>query len=291
MYSLDVNFLKDRPEFAKSEQSKQKKKFTVSGKAPLFAGVAVGVIFPLAVLGVWWWQTSEQSNLEAKITQVQADLDKAAQQQGQLQKVRQETALYKQQTQALASVFEQIRPWSAMVNDISERVPPGVQITCIAQVPASGNSSSSIGCQNVPNPQISSSSSSTPTPTPSPTNASTTPVLPADKLEITGIATSFDNVNDLMLTLQRSAFLNNKDTRLITAKLIENPIKVERDSSKPPADGNNFQIPPLPKVVQFKIQTSLTDKTASQLLAQIGGLGDLGLTTRIEALKKQGVIK
>jgi len=288
MYSLDVNFLKDRPEFTKPEQNKQKKKFDVSSKVPIFAGSGVGFLSVVAVIVFGVWQNSEKGNLEAKIAQVQADLDKATKEQGELKKVRQETDLYKQQTQALASVFEQIRPWSAMVKDISERVPPGIQITCIAQIPASsGTSSSSNGCQNVPNPPTTTTSTTTTTTT----TANTPAVVPQDKLEIAGIATSFNNVNDLILILQRSAFLNNKDTRLITAKLVDNPIKLERDSSRQQSSSNNFQVPELPKVVQFKIQTSLTDKTASQLLAQLNGLGDLGLTARIEALKEQGVIK
>lgn len=283
MYSLDVNFLKDRPEFVKPEQNKQRAKINVGTNVPLVAGIAVGAFLPLVVAGFWWWQQSEQGSLEANIAQVQADLDKAAKEQGELQTVRQETNLYKQQTQALASVFEQVRPWSAMVKDISERVPPGIQITCIAQVSASGMSSSSSGCQNVPNPPVTTTTTTTTTTAPV--------VVPQDKVEITGIARSFNNVNDLILTLQRSAFLSNKETRLITARLVDNPIKLERNPSRQQSSGDNFQVPELPKVVQFKVQTSLSDKTASQLLPQLYGLGDLGLTARIEALKQQGVIR
>ncbi|MFB2934310.1 PilN domain-containing protein [Aerosakkonemataceae cyanobacterium BLCC-F154] len=284
MYSLDINFLKDRPEFVKPEQNKQKKKLNVGSNVPLVAGIVAGVFLPLAVGGFWWWQQSEQGNLETKIAEVQADLDKAAKEQGELKTVRQETDLYKQQTQALASVFEQIRPWSAMVKDISERVPPGIQITCIAQVPVS-TSSSSGGCQNVPNPPTTRNTTTTTT------TANASAVAPQDKVEITGIARSFNNVNDLILTLQRSAFLNNQQTRLITARLVDNPIKLERNPNSSQSGSNNFPIPELPKVVQFKLETSLSDKTSSQLLPQLNGLGDLGLTSRIEALKQQGVIK
>ena len=287
MYSLDVNFLKDRPEFVKPEQNKQKKKFNVSSNVPLVAGIVVGAFLPLAVGGFWFWQQSEKSRIEAKIAQIKADLEKAATQQKELETVRQETNLYKQQTQALASVFEEIRPWSAMVKDISERVPPGIQITCISQFPASGTSSSAGGCQNVPNPPATSTTTTTTTP---PANAPAA-VVPQDKVEITGIASSFNNVNDFLLTLQRSAFLNNKETRLITSKLVDNPIKIERNPGRDQATGSSFQMPELPKVVQFKVQTSLSAKTASQLLPQLYSLGDLGLTARIEALKEQGVIK
>lgn len=286
MYSLDVNFLKDRPEFVQvSSKEGRKRRTPLKGNVPLFAGIAVGAFLPLAVGAFWGWQMSEQGSLKDKIATIQAKLDQAAKEQGELQAVRQETNLYKQQTQALASVFEQIRPWSAMVRDISEKVPPGIQITCIAQVPFS-TSSSSIGCQNVPNPP-----SSTTAATATTTTANAPVVLAQDKVEITGIARSFNNVNDLILTLQRSAFLNNKQTRLITAKLVDNPIKLERSPSRQQSSGDNFQVPELPKVVQFKVQTSLSDKTASQLLPQLYSLGDLGLTTRIEALKQQGVIK
>jgi type IV pilus assembly protein PilN len=285
MYSLDVNFLKDRP--GNDQDPKPPGPIIkISGNVPLIAGIAVAAFLPLAVAGFWWWQQSEQSSLEARIAQVQADLDKAAKEQGELQKIRQETNSYKQQTQALASVFEQIRPWSAMIKDISERVPPGIQITCIAQIPASGTSSSSNGCQNVPNPPTTTTSSA-----PTTTTANAPVVVPQDKVEITGIASSFNNVNDLILTLQRSAFLNNKETRLVTARLVDNPIKLERNPGTQQSNGNNFQVPALPPVVQFKVLTSLSDKTASQLLPQLYNLGDLGLTARMEALKQQGVIK
>lgn len=283
MYSLDVNFLKDRPEFVKPEPNKQKKKFNVSSSVPLVAGIVVGAFLPLAVGGFWWWQLSEQDKLKAEIAEIQRRVDQAAKEQGELKTVRQETDLFKQQTQALASVFEQIRPWSAMVKDISERVPPGIQVTCIAQVAVSATSSSG-GCQNVPNPPTTSTTTTT-------TTANAPAVTPQDNVEITGIARSFNNVNDFLLTLQRSAFLNNKETRLITARLVENPIKLERNPNGKQSSGNNFEMPELPKVVQFKLQTSLSDKTSSQLLPQLNGLGDLGLTSRIESLKQQGVLK
>jgi len=285
MYSLDVNFLKDRPEFTKQEIP-PKVKSPISAKIPLFAGIVVGAIFPLAVGGFWWMQQSEQGRLEGELNNVKLLLDKATQAQGELQKITQETGQYKQQAQALGSVFDQIKPWSALIKDVSERVPPGLQITCIAQVPVSPNSSG-IGCQNVPNPPVTTTSQPTPAATPNPT-----PVVTTDKVEITGIARSFNGVNDLLLTLQKSPFFKDLDTKLITAQLIDNPIKLERNPGQQSSSvGGNFQIPELPKVVQFKIQTNLTEKTASQLLPQLYGLGDLGLTSRIETLKQQGVIK
>ena len=283
MYSLDINFLKDRQPL--QDERVKPKPTPINEKIPLFAGIAVGVLLPLGVAGFWLLQQSEQSKLTAEIENIDKQLTSYTQQQGELGGIEKETNAYKQQTQALASVFDQLKPWSILIKDVSYRVPAGVQISCISQIPVSTSSSSSSGgCQNVPNPP-SSSSSSSPSPSPGATS------VPTDKVEITGIALSFNSVNDLLLVLQKSLFFKDNETRLVTAQLIENPIKLERDTSNSSGSGDNFQMPQLQKVVQFKIQTSLSEKTASQLLPQLNSLGDIGLTSRIETLKQKGVLK
>ena len=58
MYSLDVNFLKDRPVYGNVTEKKPKATLPAGDKVPIYIGVAVAVFFP-ALYSVYsllsWW--------------------------------------------------------------------------------------------------------------------------------------------------------------------------------------------------------------------------------------------
>ena len=269
MYSLEINFLKDREPVRPETDITPVKKTPLKEKVIMFAGVGVGLLLPLAVGGFWFWQQNEIASVEKELADVSLLIDKAAGEKGNLEKLNQDTKNTQQQIQDLATIFEQIKPWSAMLQDIRERIPPGVQVSGISQAK----------------------------PTPAPSGAGNPPPGAAppsltDTVEIVGIANSFSNVNDLVLTIQKSPFFKDKETKLVSASLIENPIQLVRSPTA--AQNSNIQLPKLPKVVSFKIQTSLNEKQASEMLAILESKGALGLVTRLETikqLKEQGVIK
>ncbi|HEY9851435.1 MAG TPA: PilN domain-containing protein [Leptolyngbyaceae cyanobacterium] len=271
MYSLEVNFLKDRPEFQTKEQitgGGAKKSIPVNDRLLMYAGVALGVILPAAVGGFWLWQQSETANLEKQLADVTALVDQAAAKKGNLDKILAETKILQQQTQDLSTVFNQMKPWSAMLQDVREKLPAGVQVAGISQTKPPD----------------------TPPPPPSNTSTQTVVTTPTtDKVEITGYANSFSKVNDFLLTLQRSSFFKDKDTRLVTANLIDNPIQLYE--ARPNQSSSSQPIPKLPQVVSFKIETYLSEKPATDMLAELESKGALGLVSRIENLKQKGVLK
>ncbi|HBW56447.1 MAG TPA: fimbrial assembly protein, partial [Oscillatoriales bacterium UBA8482] len=108
------------------------------------------------------------------------------------------------------------------------------------------------------------------------------------KLEISGVANSFTQINDFVLLLNQSPFFNGEKTKLISAKLEENPTQLV---SKPASrDVGNIK-PQLQSVVKYTIETNLSRTTASELLPELQSKGALGLVNRIKTLQEKGVIK
>ncbi|MBW4619262.1 MAG: PilN domain-containing protein [Cyanosarcina radialis HA8281-LM2] len=282
MYGLDINFLKDRPEFVSKEVrggSDPSPKTPMATLLPLYLGVAVGLFVPALVGGVWWFLQQENAKLTQQEQQLNAELGKLKSFDEQIQAIEAQTTQVQQDTQALAGVFEQVKPWSALLQDIRDRIPPGVQIESIQQTAAAP----------APPP-------ATPAPGASPAPAPP-PAAAASKLEISGTATSFNNVNDFVLTLQRSPFFKPKETYLLSANLVDNkaPIETPKQGTQTNTTGQTNSSPQLtyklPKVVQYKIQTTVTDVPSSQLILELESKGATGLTTRLRNLQNKGVIK
>jgi type IV pilus assembly protein PilN len=282
MYGLDINFLKDRPEFVSKEvrgTTETGPKTPMATLLPLYLGVAVGLFVPALVAGVWWFLQQESGKLTQQQQQLEAELGKLKSFDEQIQALEAQTTQVQQDTQALAGVFEQVKPWSAILQDIRDRIPPGVQIESIQQTAAAP-----------PPPPATPAAGASPAPAPPPAAATS-------KLEISGTATSFNNVNDFVLTLQRSPFFKPKETYLVSANMVDNKATLETPKEGAPTNpsGQTNSRPQLtyklPKVVQYKIQTTVTDVPSSQLILELESKGATGLTTRLRNLQNKGVIK
>jgi len=169
MYSLDVNFLKDRPAYQKKPEKKGKLSLSLPGGnlTPIYIGVALGVGLP-GLLGVSWWLLQGKIvELDGTIAQLDGESKRLDTEIGNLNKIKAETSAIKGETQALVTVFDQIRPWSAMLQDLRDRIPAAVQIESIRQIP------------------------------PIAVAEGKPPYNPAGGLEVTGLARSFNDVNDL----------------------------------------------------------------------------------------------
>lgn len=282
MYSIDINFLKDRgiveteiPVMAQGPGE------TTLDKRPIYAGAGVGVLSLVAV-GIWWgiqMQITNTTNI--KLTKLEADVKQLETQVGTLKTIETETASLKDQTTSLSTVFNYVRPWSAFLQDIRDRVPSGVQITLIEQ-------------KNPPN-KPAAAKPATPPPAPAPAaNAPkpaagapatpATPPAPAEPpplvlLEISGLARSFSDINDFVLLIQESAFFDKKETKVVKAELIKNPTRINTSGGT----NNNLE---LPKVVEYKIQTSLTNTPAAELIAEIRRKGAVGVESRLEKIQE-----
>jgi len=252
MYSLDINFLKDRPIHKNESKKKLKIAFPAGNLTPIYLGVALGVFLP-AVVGVGWWLLQgKNAELEQKVSQLDQENKKLETQVGAIKKIREETSQVKGETQALVTVFDQIRPWSAMLQDLRDRIPAAVQIETVKQTP------------------------------PTPSEKGQPSPNPAGGIEISGLARSFNDVNDFLLTLQQSQFLKSSESKIMTAELVNAPLPP--DSKK-----TAVSIPP-PQVVKYTIKSSMSDIPASELIQELEKKGTVGLVTRIHNIQKTGVI-
>ena len=273
MYSLDINFLNDRPEY-KPEGARQKTRaVSTDSKRPLFIGAAIAVALVAAAGGSLLFLQAQNASLEQRQSELDSQLGDLTAKQKQIADINNQTKQIKDETGALASVFNLVKPWSAMMQEVRDRIPPGVQILNITQLAPSG--------QPAPQP---SASPGAPAPAVAP---------PLSVLQISGIANSFNDVNDFLLVLQKSNFLKAENTKLVKATLQKEAVKVEpiklQNTQQPGL--NSEQLPQLPKQVEFQIETALSDVPASDLLRELDRKGAVGLVTRIEDLQRKGVIK
>ena len=286
MYSLDINFIKDRRDASANKVARGAgKSANISAKEmlPLFLGVGVGLLLVGVVGGLWLFLQQQTTVLQERQVTLDQELGRLKGLDQQVKKINDEITQVTGQTKDLATVFNQIKPWSAILEDIRDRIPPGVQIDTIQQTAATAP---------LPIVSVSPAASISPTASVSPTaSAPPTPPSPqpVTKIQIQGTARSFNDVNDFLLILQRSAFFQDNQTQLVTAKLIDNPIAIESQKSQQ-GNGSNLEFK-LPKVVQYIIEANLNDVTTAKLLRELERKGAVGLVTRIRTLQDKGVIQ
>lgn len=279
MYSLDVNFLKDRPDIIKPDRPTSTGTHKES-MTPLFIGVAVGLLLPALVGGLWFFMQQQNAGIQEEIAEKEAKLGSLKQAEQQIKQLDDEIKKVNDETTALASVFNQIKPWSAILQDVRERIPPNVQIGSIEQKQVVATAAAAPAATT---PQAGA-------PAAKPSTQMTT------KLEIEGLAKSFDDVNYFLLTLQRSPFLKKDETQLIKAQLQSNPAKLEYNYPQSQNQGGGKVTYELPKAVGYTIQATVNDVPASELMRELDRKGAVGLVTRIRTLqslqeKEKGVLK
>ncbi|HEY9909900.1 MAG TPA: PilN domain-containing protein, partial [Thermosynechococcaceae cyanobacterium] len=203
MYGLDVNFLKDRPEYNKSNtatRTKQRVAANPGDRRPLIFGAIAGVAFPAIALGLLLFLQKQNGDLEQEQASLDAQLSTIEARRKEIGNVRAETKRAQDETQALAGVFNTVKPLSSLMQEIRDRTPTGVQLTSIKQLPVVPAASQPANANNA--------------------NSSST-LPPSGNIVIGGIAKSFNDVNDLMLGLQQSRFFDARATRLKTSQLKE----------------------------------------------------------------------
>lgn len=263
MYSLDINFLNDRPDYRQTDKrvDAPKKQVQIGEMTPLILGVIVGLLLPGLVGGAWFWLTQENSKLNEQIAQIDTQLQSLQAEKNKVTALNTQIKEAKDETAALVTVFNTIKPWSAILQDIRERIPVGVQIQTIEQT-----------------------ETETKTETEPTQEAEGQVPLPVINLEISGTAKSFDEVNNFLLTLQQSSFLEEEATQIVSAELISNPTQLEVPD-KDEQDSAVTVTYELPKVVDYTIKTSLTNIPAAELLREIDRKGGVGLVARLKAIE------
>jgi type IV pilus assembly protein PilN len=270
MYGLDINFLNDRPDLKPDKRRVIAPKPTGSPaeKRPLYLGFAAMVFFPVLAGALWGILTLRNGDLERQQADLDTQLGNLEAEKKNLSSIQAETKQAEEEAQALASVFNQIKPWSAMTQDIRDRLPSSIQLASVTQ-------------------QKVDFSKAPPAPAAGANAATAAPV--SGKIEIKGLANTFNDVNDFLLTLQQSNFLRADETKVISAELGD-----EKTLQLPAFPGlkreGDIKPPRLPRKVSFTISTAINDVPASELIRELDRKGAVGLVTRIESLKERGVI-
>ncbi|MFM6082082.1 MAG: PilN domain-containing protein [Dolichospermum sp.] len=134
MYNLDINLLKNRPEYQQKVGSQANQLSWQLGEfTPVYVGVAVGLLFPTLMffsLSFLQWKTAEVAKQTTKLEEQGKGLNQTI---ANIKKMKAETATINSQTTTLVKVFDQIRPWSAILHDLGDRIPTRVQIESIKQ--------------------------------------------------------------------------------------------------------------------------------------------------------------
>lgn len=278
MYSLDINFLNDRTERPSEAGLARGARGRVSNDPrPYYIGAILAVALPALVGGFWLYLQSQNRTLEQRQAELDSQLSALQAQLGEVNTINTQVQQIEAENQALASVFDYIKPWSAILQDVRSRVPTGVQIAEIAQLEP----------EDVPAPPPSPSPSPAEGESAAPAPAAAPPEAPPPRIAVSGVARSFNDVNDFVLTLQRSPFLQQEQVRLVSSQLVDNPTEVEFADQ---AGGQNLEVQ-LPQVVQYRIESDLTNLPASELLQDLERTLSVGLASRIQALRDRGVLQ
>jgi type IV pilus assembly protein PilN len=283
MYSLDINFLNDRSERPSGGGKFDKKPKAVSAQklspVPMLLGLAAMLALPAFVGAYWFVLVGQKGAMEERKATLDSELAALQAQLQEVEAMKAKVAAMEADNQAIASVFDRIQSWSAILQDLRGRVPSGVQVDLIEQFTPAAVAAQPVAAS--PSPSASASPGAPAAP------AVPAEVIPLPKVRIKGLAKSFNDVNDFVLTLQRSPFLEGKDAKLISSKLIDRKATV---TFSDPQDQANFDIK-FPKVVEFTLESGLTTQPTSKLMQDLQRTLSVGLSSRIQALRDRGVLK
>ena len=271
MYNLDINFLRDRNPVESVDLSRglvAKKEPTLADKIPIALGAMVFIIAPLVTFSYLKSVNAKSANVKQEIQQLESEIADLGNQNKKIEEVNAQIQAADQETAALVGVFTKIKPWAAIMQEVSDRTPPGVQVDSIQQT-----SSAPAATPPAAEPPKEGEEAAPPPPTPSPTVG----------LNLAGVARSYDDVNDFVLFLQRSPFFDSKQVILNGASAVDFPVEVANKEDFPDIAALKF-----PKGVQYTISAQLNNVPSLELIKEIEKKGSLGLVTRLKTLERKG---
>lgn len=275
MYSLDINFLNDRAAVSAAPAGgvtqAPARKITLDELIPALIGGAIGIIGLGAAGAGFVYINLQTAQYEEKSRILDGELNLLQQQNEKIQQLQQQIEVAQRQRDGLATVFVKILPWSAVLADIRDRIPPGVQLTSIVEKA----------------PDATAAPAAPAAPAAGQEAAAPVPAKPMPNLTLTGYADSYDTVNYFFLSLGRSLFFNAEKGRITSAKLVADPnsLKTEGESGQVTLD--------LPQVVQYTLEIELNDlseQPPAELAKQLENKGAIGSVVRLKNLEQKGLI-
>lgn len=276
MYNLDINFLRDRQPNQSIDLNRdfvQKKEPSLADKIPLALGAFVFILAPAITFMYLKNVQASTAEVKTEIQQIESEIADLGNQNKKIEAVNAELETVQKETAALVGVFEKIKPWAAIMQEISDRTPPGVLVESIQQTggvvaPASDSNAA----KDDKDAEAAEAAEATPPPATDTTG-----------INLAGIARSYEDVNDFVLFLQRSPFFNRQQVRLNEASLTSFPVEIENQDQLP--ENATLEIP---EGIKFTISAQLNNAPASQLKEEIEKKGSIGLATRLNTLERKG---
>lgn len=255
MYNIDINFLRDRKLDSTSRTTvvKRARVTPMSEKLPIFIGAGVGVALIAASGGALLFLNSQKASTEREIAELEAEINRLQGQNQDVQRIQGEINAVEEEIGALVSVLNNIKPWSALLVEIGQVVPPNIQIQSIAQ-----SDEDTILINGI-----------------------------ADSYEdINDFALTLKNSQFLDSETTR-IISSSKIDHPSTVQLSE--AGDSQANNLPLSD--NLPTVELPQVISYSIETNLSDIPASQLVSVLRNRGAIGLVSRIKTLEQKGAIK
>jgi type IV pilus assembly protein PilN len=272
MYNLDINFLRDRSPRQSVDLSRdfaQKKEPSLADKIPLALGAFIFILTPAITFMYLKNVQASTAEVKAEIQQIESEIADLGNQNKKIEAANAELAKVEQETAALVGVFERITPWAAIMQEVSDRTPPGVIVESMQQVASAA-----------PAAPVAAAPAAADEKTPA------TPVataMPATSINLAGVARTYEDVNDFVLFLQRSPFFDSQQVRINEATISTFPMEVESKDQLP----QNATLE-IPDGVKYTISAQLKNVPSSQLKGEIEKKGSIGLATRLNTLERKG---
>jgi type IV pilus assembly protein PilN len=274
MYNLDINFLRDRNPKQSIDLSRdfaQKKEPSLADKIPLALGAFVFILTPAITFMYLKNVQASTATVKSEIKQIETEIADLGNQNKKIEAAEGELKKVEQETAALVGVFEKIKPWAAIMQEVSDRTPPGVLVESMQQIAGEAPAAPA------PAPDAKAEADA----------EGKTPVaaapMPTTGIELIGVARSYEDVNDFVLFLGRSPFFTRQKVFLKEASSTAFPVEVENKDNLP----TNATLE-IPEGVKFTISAQLNNAPASQLKEEIEKKGSIGLVTRLNTLERKG---
>lgn len=275
MYNLDINFLRDRQPNQSINLKRdfvQKKEPSLADKIPLALGAFVFILAPAITFMYLKNVQASTAEVKTEIKQIESEIADLGNQNKKIEAANAELDTVQKETTALVGVFEKIKPWAAIMQEVSDRTPPGVLVESIQQTGGVVAPASDSNAAKDPKDKDAEAAEATPPPATDTTG-----------INLAGVARSYEDVNDFVLFLQRSPFFNRQQVRLNEASLTSFPVEIENQDQLP----KNATLE-IPEGIKFTISAQLNNAPASQLKGEIEKKGSIGLATRLNTLERKG---
>ncbi len=240
MYTIDINFLNDRVAI----QGEAEQRTPIADSQFLLYGGIVAVVALAITGGAYFFLDSTLNGLQQEKAQLESEQSSLDSQLKAIEQTEGKIKAVEDRTNGLLSLFVGQIPAYAWLEDLRQRTPNTIQISSITET-AGG--------------------------------AATAGAAPERKVTLSGKAVDYKTMNEFLLLVQASPFIDGTKTQLKSARLVV---------SKPTKPGDSTTTS-----VDYQIEAVLTSKRANELLPELQKAGADGVIARVNLLKEQGVIK